>query len=341
MRDIFSNREIATAIWSSFLVAYAFSSEKVRLSFGRVLKTLFTRPILITFLLIISYVGCEVLLLKRFKVWNFSLLKETIFWFVFSAVGLFIKMVSRAEDKEVSITGLIKSIFGVMLFLEFLLSNYTFSIPVELVLTPVAAFLGLSLQFANMNPEHAFAAKIINRLLAALGLMLIAHAVRMAVVDPSLFTTNSARQLLISPLLTVLFIPLLYIMSLYSVYEMMNFRITFGLRNSPHWINPTKRKSLQIGKFNLNRTRRLSKVIARQIWRAKSLQEINCIFEEFSKPVTIRENQWVELKTTGEKVQVVSVKEDFAILSFKDGSEEIWVGDLKCLGMTNEKTWKK
>ncbi len=331
MEDIFSTREIASTIWITLFLTYAFFDKGVQQSLLNFLRALFTKQILIIFLILISYVSLEVLLLQKTGLWNYSLLKDTLFWFFFSAIALASKTSNNNKKDEINFYRLVKENLSIAIFLEFILTSYTFGLVAELFFTFITAFLIAMVAFGKRDPKNADVVKFCRILLSILWLWAFVYSTQIAWGDSALWSIISLRQIVIGPILTILFIPLLYYFSIYLIYESMFWRISRALKDEKDLIYHAKRRAIKTGKFKLKTARRLSKVVARKIWNTSTIQEIDYIFDEFNRQNPIKANDIIEWGVEREKGEVKSVLDDFAMVSFKDGVEEMWIGELKVI----------
>ena len=87
LQSIFSNREIAAIFWISFVIIVLLTINKgIRTSVLDFLKALFSLQIRNVLLFALVYVEFVVYLLSLVKMWNLSLIKDSIFWFILSAI---------------------------------------------------------------------------------------------------------------------------------------------------------------------------------------------------------------------------------------------------------------
>jgi len=108
----------------------------------------------------------------------------------------------------------------VVVILEFLTNAYTLSLVGELLLVPALVFLGLLDAVARTDEKNATVTRFTSVLLAAAGLALIGFAVASALGDRSqLWTLTSLKLLLIAPMLSISFLPFLYLVALYMAYD--------------------------------------------------------------------------------------------------------------------------
>jgi len=214
-----SNREIASLIWMAVLVIAALAWRPTRGGIATMLRAFFQRILLIVFGSGALYVLVCVMLLAALHVWTWDNLKTTIVWGLgFAFVSMF--SLNRIDEDRTYFRRTIRealSFTGVMLFIvEF----YAFSLVVELIMLPVVTFMTLMKVVAEGKAEHAQVHRLFDNLLAAIGLSFFAWSSYRTVLQWSEFaTTQTLREFALPIVLTLLFLPYLYVMSVYFVYN--------------------------------------------------------------------------------------------------------------------------
>lgn len=215
---VFSDREIATAIWLGVLLAFALSKKAIREALPDLVKTFFHWKILTSVAVMILYTAGMVCLLHAANFWTVSLLKDTITWLL-SGMGLAVSFVTSHKDEKV-FSRIAAGTVKIVVFLEFLVNTYTFSLPVELLLVPFAALIAMMDVVAKADAKYSSVARFTTGLQVVIGLAILAVAVVKAAADfGSLLSIDSIRQVLLAPVLSVLFAPLIYLLLLYARYE--------------------------------------------------------------------------------------------------------------------------
>ena len=150
--------------------------------------------------------------------WTTSQLKDTVIWW-FGAWGLTVSLVtSRSEDgmlRRLAIEGV-----KVSLLVEFLISNYTLSLPAELVLLPIFTFAGLLQAYAATEPKYGNLRSATGWFMVAGGAVYLVAAITGAYADmQKLGSLDTLRSLAITPLLSALYAPFVYILVALMRYE--------------------------------------------------------------------------------------------------------------------------
>ncbi len=208
---VFSDREIATAIWLGALLAFALSKKTIREALINLVKTFFHWKIMTSVAYMILYAAGIIWLLYLAGFWTVSLLKDTVIW-LFFGMALAVSFVTSRKDEKVFRRILSDSV-KIIVIVEFLVNTYTFSLPIELLMVPFAALIAMMDVVAKADVKYSSVAKFTTGLQVAIGLAILAVAVVKAAADfGSLLSIDSIRQVLLAPVLSVLFAPPIYLL---------------------------------------------------------------------------------------------------------------------------------
>lgn len=261
---IFSTRELSILIWISIgLIAIMFSS-KMREGLGGVLKILFGTTILAILTALIVYVSLILFLLYKLELWNFSLLKDTLFWFFTTALVLLFN-INKAKTSGY-FKNIIKENIKWAIAVEFIVNFYTFSLLKELVLVPSMIFLASIQAVASTDKKNIQVSKLLGNILSFIGILLIAFIVYKTFTNyQEILTFHTLFSFLLPPFLTVLLIPFLYLLAIYMNYEELFVRIKF-LTNDNKRKQLLKREILLVANINLSRLILISKNLNKFNW---------------------------------------------------------------------------
>lgn len=223
--DVFNNRELALLIWLVILVIGLITYRQTRKSSWNLLRSVFQPKLTAIYAVILVYTIGVVFLLHKFHLWDRSQLKNTILWFL--TVGLFSLPDLVKEGNQNYFRQTVKDVFSFTALLQFIIGVYTFGFLTEFIIVPIAALIGGMIAFAR-RPEDALAKKFLENLLLALGLFTIIYTVyRIAADFRSFASKGTLKDFLIPGALSFLFLPLVYVLSLYVTRE----RILIGVSN--------------------------------------------------------------------------------------------------------------
>ena len=225
--DIFNNREIAVGVWILIFSCFIASNGPVRGSIPELLKSFFCLPILTSLALMTGYIVLVVFGLSSAELWDVSQLKNTIFWGLTVAFVSMFHLSKITEDDHYFINA-VKDNFKLVVILEFVIAFHTFPLFVELLIVPVASMLVLMQVFVEGEKEYSGLAVLVEKLLTIFGGFLIVYAGYMLVTEPkSFFQAGTLTDFTLPIVLTLLFLPFMFMLALYACYENAFLRINF------------------------------------------------------------------------------------------------------------------
>lgn len=253
-----NNREIATTIWLTIVFLWALSISGVRRSIPSLLKAFFNKKIIIPLIAMLLYIVFMVVAFEKIGFWDKSATKNTILWVLGSAFATYFSLNKVAQDSKYFKNVIFDNI-KFILILEFVVTLYSFSLPVELIVIPIATLIVMLNTFAESKPEYKQVSQLLNFLMGAFGLYLLAFTFREIVIDFQNFATlENLRDFFLPPLFSVVLLPFIYVMALFIQYEMLFIRIDFANKN-PDVAKYVKRKVMATCHINLSKLNKVSK----------------------------------------------------------------------------------
>lgn len=270
----FNTREIAIICWLFVLILWAFSQKNIRNSLFGVLKSLFQRKILSVIIVAIIYTGLTVLLLAKIGIWEWILLKDTIYWFIAVAFVLMMNTNKATQEKGFFIK-ILKDNLKIILLLEFILTLYTFNLIAEIVLVPILVFIGAMSAVSELKKEYLPVKKLFDFVLSLIGIFFIIFALGKVFGDfQNIITSQNLKTLILPPLLTIAFIPFIYFFALIMAYETLFVRLSIFNKNDPDLIKFTKRKIILICNLNLSKLNRFAKESTQDLMKVKTKEDV-------------------------------------------------------------------
>ena len=229
--DIFSTRELATAFWTGIiLVAVGMAivtNKKARKSFIEVLKCFFGRKIRMLWEIYFLYIGIITFLFSRLPIWESIYLKDIIIWTFFSGLTICINAVAGEADEKY-ILKVLKDNIRFTMVTELLLSTFTFSFWVELIIIPITTVIVLFDTVAEHKCDAIAVHKLLQDVIAFAGLCVILQTVRVGILEyRELNVINTLVSFFIPIVYLLLVTPLEYAFELYSKYEMLFIQMHF------------------------------------------------------------------------------------------------------------------
>ncbi|MCJ2165836.1 MULTISPECIES: hypothetical protein [unclassified Pseudodesulfovibrio] len=246
----FTTRDLAIIIWITVFLAYAFYQNETRKSFFNVIKAAFNPRLVKLWMTLILYITIVILFLYKLKFWNISLLKETVIWAILAFTCLHSTIKSKTQHTWLN--SYLKTHISGLLIIEFISSSYTFGIVTEMIIITISIVIGFIVAYAENKKEFQQVYKILSFIIFSLGTGIILYALYNITIDISGFTTpKNLQQFSLPPILTVLFIPYLYTLYVYSSYERVFILISFIIKDT-ELQKYAKRKAIIAFKFNTN-----------------------------------------------------------------------------------------
>ena len=229
--DIFSTRELATAFWTGIiLVAVGMAivtNKKARKSFIEVLKCFFGRKIRMLWEIYFLYIGIITFLFSRLPIWESIYLKDIIIWTLFSGLTICINAVAGEADEKY-ILKVLKDNIRFTMVTELLLSTFTFSFWVELIIIPITTVIVLFDTVAEHKSDAIAVHKLLQDVMAFAGLCVILQTVRVGILEYRELNVINTLVSFFIPIVYLLFVtPLEYAFELYSKYEMLFIQMHF------------------------------------------------------------------------------------------------------------------
>lgn len=229
--DIFSTRELATAFWvGAILIAVGMAivtNKKIRQGFIGVLKCFFNRKLRKLWEIYFLYIGIITLMFSRFPIWKNIYLKDIILWTLFSGLTICMNAVAGEADEKY-ISKVLKDNIRFTVVTEFLLSTFTFSLWVELIIIPIMTAITLLDVVAAQKSETVAVHKLLQSVIAFIGLCLVFQTVKVGIREyRELNVINTLVSFFIPIVYLLLTTPLEYAFELYSKYEMLFIRMHF------------------------------------------------------------------------------------------------------------------
>lgn len=229
--NLFSTRELAATFWTGVILAAVgiaiVTNKKIRKDFIEVLKGVFDRKLRKLWEIYLSYIGIITLMFSRFPIWKNIYLKDIILWTLFSGLTICMNAVAGEADEKY-ISKVLKDNIRFTVVTEFLLSTFTFSLWVELIIIPIMTAITLLDVVAAQKSETVAVHKLLQSVIAFIGLCLVFQTVKVGIREyRELNVTNTLVSFFIPIVYLLLVTPLEYAFELYSKYEMLFIQMHF------------------------------------------------------------------------------------------------------------------
>ncbi|WP_137887910.1 hypothetical protein [Pseudomonas sp. 2FE] len=273
----FNNREIAAVIWiATVIVAASFKSE-IRNSLTSLAGAFFKKPIVISVALAALWISFCVWFLSDIGLWDFSNLKTTLVWGVAFA---FVTMmdISRISDDSTYFKETIRDTINMTAVVTFIAEAYSFSLLVELIILPLISIVAMMQAIASRSEEHVKVQKFCTGILTSAGIIYLGYGLSSAMTDFGGFaTTENLLEFTAPIMLSLLFLPFIYLMSAFVTYENRFLGLRYSIKDKS-LIRYSKLKAIFSFGFNLESLRRWVREI--QLRHPTNRAEINKTISE-------------------------------------------------------------
>lgn len=257
LQVIISNRELAAIIWIFLIILSLQFNTKTRMLFGNVVKAFFASRILFVILLAFLYSSFIIFLLHQLKIWNFSLLKDSIYWFIGSGVLVIISLTKADKEKDF-FKNILWDNLKLVLILEFVVNLHQFGLITELLLLPIILFLTMIQVVAGREEQSQKVKSLVDWVLVVFGFAMLGISLQRILADFRGFATNpNLKSFLLPIILSISFIPFAYCVALYMNLELLFIRLGIFLTNKKN-LRFAKWRTVLKSKLSLKKLKEIS-----------------------------------------------------------------------------------
>lgn len=269
-----NNREWALIVWGAVALICMLCHAKIRASILDLVVVFFHKKILLTLAAMILYVAVVVALLYKLDFWEPYLVKDTGFWLIGTALTLMIGLPSATQDEHYFMKSLLDNL-KVILVLEFVLNLYAFSFWIEMILFPLLLVVVLFNAFAERSKRPKAVKKVTNFILSVYALAVISFSLLSILNNFQSFASlENIRAFTLPPLLTITFIPFLYMLALYMAYENMSPCLRACFFDDKELVEYGRKVVFRLCHFNLVRLERFARWSPEELMRVRNKDDI-------------------------------------------------------------------
>jgi len=235
-----TTREIATLIWLGIVAVILLVMPTMRQPLLGLLRAFAQKTILPVLAFFALYVGAMIWFLHAICIWDWDQLKNTIIWTV-SVALISVLRSNNIPDEPDYFRKWITENFQILAFVQFLINLYTYPLWAELLVIPFVTLLTGIIALGDRDPKTKQAVSVLTNILALFSLAFFGLALVMTVVDFWNYATIRTWRDFYTPiLLTLLFLPFIFVlyvlMSYESAFDSLSFNIRdIKLRRSAQW----------------------------------------------------------------------------------------------------------
>jgi hypothetical protein len=226
------------------------------------------------------YSGLTVLLLAEIGIWDWVFVKDTIYWFLAVAFVLLLNT-NKANQEKGFFIKILKDNLKIILILEFVLTLYTFNLVAEIILVPILVFIGAMSAVSELKKEYLPVKKLFDFILSLIGIFFIVFAFGKIFGDfQNIMTSQNLKTLILPPILTVAFIPFVYLFALIMAYETLFVRLSIFNKNDPNLLKFAKRKIIRAYHLNLSKLNHFTRESTKDLMSIKTKEDVIAIIKK-------------------------------------------------------------
>lgn len=226
-----TNRELSILAWVTVFLLFASWKTRPWKLLRDLISVLISRPILIVLAAMAIQVAASVWVLWVAGFWELANIKTTLLWVATFAISTLFRLSANKVEGDL-FKEIWRDIISLNIFVVFLADTYTFSLPVELILVPFASVVGAMSVYTAKDEKHSAVRKVLDTLLFIIGLMVLINAIRGAAEDAGgLFSVATAREFAVPIVLSVLYLPFLFVMQAVFFYEANFVRVDIAVQD--------------------------------------------------------------------------------------------------------------
>lgn len=276
-----SSRECATIIWGVILIIYVITKKETRNASYNVIKIFFGKKLRILWIVYFLYVVGITILFSKLSLWKHVYLKDVIIWTLFSGLINYMNAVSREADENYIIK-LIKENLKLIIIFEFIMSTFTFNILVELLIIPIFTLISILSFVSERDAKYKNVYKLTNSVSGILGFVFLYKTIEVGVNE---YQQLNVRDTLISFLIPIIYLvltlPLIYIISLYSKYELLFLRMSFKEGNDKKVNKKRRFDVLRICNISVKKVRIFTYEFSPRMYKGITDEEFDNLLNEF------------------------------------------------------------
>jgi hypothetical protein len=255
--ESFNNRDWSLLIWT--VIFFSFILYIGRENLSSLLSAIFNKHIFPVLVAMIGYIFLCLYAFERTALWNNSMIKDSIVWTCAVAMPMFFKANTAAKGeyhwKEAVVDNL--KLAGLV---EFIVNTYVFDLWIELLLVPFLTFVSILSAFSAVDQKHKAVHKLFNLVLSIAGMIMLYHAVKFIIIDFKGFASFQNLKSFVFPVvMTVAYLPFIYLVSLYIAYEEFFVRVRIAYRHNKLMAKFARWEVIKKGRLSLSVIIRIAK----------------------------------------------------------------------------------
>lgn len=246
---MFNSREWAMLVWLAVLAGLGSRSAEFRASAVGVVRALAKIAVVVPLLAYAGWVAGELWVGSWLGIWDPSLTKDAVLWFVVSGLGMFFNYDDVAREPRYFRRRLLAAA-GLMVFVEVYLNLFVLGFVAEFILQPVIVMLTLVEVVANSDERYADVKRFVNWTLALIGFALLGYVTVKTIGHWSALDKVALMRQFATPVwLAAGAVPFVYAFGLFVQYDTAFRRIDWA--SSAGWLTRVQIKAAILVAFHL------------------------------------------------------------------------------------------
>lgn len=226
-----NNRELATIIWFSIIFIFLMTKKEIRSFFPQFFQILMNKQVIVVFSASIIWTIISIVALREVGLWSSDNLKTTLVWVVTFAFSTLFD-INKIETSDGYFKGQIKSALKITVILTFILELQSFSLIAELILIPIMFLMSAMIIVGEANEKAKNAINFLTYTLSFIVIIYFIHSLYISLESSSeTFTKKNLTELLTPIILSLTYLPFIYLLYIYQRYEREFIGLKFRINN--------------------------------------------------------------------------------------------------------------
>lgn len=253
--------------------------KSIRTSIWALVKMLFQKSFLKIYFILSGYLFLQFYFLKSIDIWNFNYLKDSIFWLF--TVG-FVLIFNSVQIKDTTYFGnILKESLKWTVIFEFIINFYSFNFIVEFLMFPILVLIVTTQAYSELVEKNIQVTKLLTNILSVIGFIFLGFSIYKTITGYNTFFSINTLKIFALPIIeTILFLPFIYFLSLFSTYESYFVRLDFMTVKKDE-VKVLKRLIKKRANLNLNRLNRIIENFDKRVFYENT--DLKKYIEEISK----------------------------------------------------------
>lgn len=216
--DIFNNRELANFIWFASIILFFLCYREI----GKTMVSIFEPKLIGYFICMIIYIGLIIYILYLVGNWNIRMIKDSIMWFLFSAIPFMFYICISEKPNRLSCKNLLLNSLNWTIFLIFIVNFYSFSFAFEVCLVPFWIIVSCFYSYFCCKNSHSGFRKLLNGIILVIGISELIYSCYHVFIDPDrLINIHTLKIFLLPVILMVFLYPFIYLILCFDTYYIL------------------------------------------------------------------------------------------------------------------------